>query len=217
MTAAKVMDVIARLPDCDGQAADAVSAYTQVKLEDALTRLKIPKSECPDEWIRLPRHKWPKSRANIEDPVVHLERNEYGHPWARLLWERQFEEVLLELRWEKVPNWECLFVRRKQGLFSSVHVDDKKKAGKNQNMAPMWKKLMKHVDLDEPTSFLDHVYLGCPQRECKPNEIIIEEYTKICESRISAGATENIPGWEKPHAKTMVWSYNIEGHAQKMR
>ena len=33
MIAAKVMDVIARLPDCDGQAADAVSAYTQVKLE----------------------------------------------------------------------------------------------------------------------------------------------------------------------------------------
>ena len=31
MTAAIVMDVIARLPDCDGQAADAVSAYTQVK------------------------------------------------------------------------------------------------------------------------------------------------------------------------------------------
>ena len=25
-------------------------------------------------------------------------------------------------------------------------------------MAPMWKKLMKHVDLDEPTPFLDHVY-----------------------------------------------------------
>ena len=33
-------------------------------------------------------------------------------------------------------------------------------------------KLMKHVDLDEPTSFLDHVYLGCTQRECKPNAII---------------------------------------------
>ena len=30
MTAAKVMDVTARLPDSDGQAADAVSAYTQV-------------------------------------------------------------------------------------------------------------------------------------------------------------------------------------------
>ena len=30
MTAAKVMDVIARLPDCDGQAADALCAYTRV-------------------------------------------------------------------------------------------------------------------------------------------------------------------------------------------
>ena len=35
MTAAKVMDIISRLPGCAGQAADAVSAYTQVKMEDA--------------------------------------------------------------------------------------------------------------------------------------------------------------------------------------
>ena len=61
MTAAKEMDVIARLPDCDGQAADAVSACTQVNLEDAPRLLKIPESECQDIWIRLPRHKWPKS------------------------------------------------------------------------------------------------------------------------------------------------------------
>ena len=32
---------------------------------------------------------------------------------------------------------------------------------------------MRNVDPDEPTSCLDHVYLGCIQRECKPNEIII--------------------------------------------
>ena len=31
MTAAKIMDIISRLPGCDGQAADAVSAYTQIK------------------------------------------------------------------------------------------------------------------------------------------------------------------------------------------
>ena len=41
MTAAKIMDCIARLPGCDGQAADAVSAYTQVKLEDVPRLLKI--------------------------------------------------------------------------------------------------------------------------------------------------------------------------------
>ena len=32
MTAAKIMDIISRLPGCDGQAADAVSAYTQVRM-----------------------------------------------------------------------------------------------------------------------------------------------------------------------------------------
>ena len=59
MTAAKVMDIISRLPGCAGQAADAVSANTQVKMEDAPKLLKISKSECPEIWIRLPRHKWP--------------------------------------------------------------------------------------------------------------------------------------------------------------
>ena len=45
MTAAKIMDIISRLPGCDGQAADAVSAYTQVKMEDAPKLLKIPISD----------------------------------------------------------------------------------------------------------------------------------------------------------------------------
>ena len=76
------MDIISRLPGCDGQAADAFSAYTQVKMEDAPSLFKNPKSECPDIWIRLTRHKWPKSWSRFEDPVVPLERNLYGHPLA---------------------------------------------------------------------------------------------------------------------------------------
>ena len=104
MTAAKVMDIISRLPGCAGQAADAVSAYTQVKMEDAPRLLKIQKSEFPDIWIRLPLHKWSKSWYNIEHPVFPLERNLYGHPLAGLVSERHFEEVPLALGWEKEPN-----------------------------------------------------------------------------------------------------------------
>ena len=88
-------------------------------------------------------------------------------------------------------------------------------AGKKLNMAPMWKKLMKNVDIDEPTSFLDHACLECTQRECKPNETIIEQFWKMFESRISAGATDKLPGWEKRHAQTVAWSCDMEGHAQK--
>ena len=79
----------------------------QVRMEDAPTLLKIPKSECPDIWIRLPKHKWPKSWSSMEDPVVPLERNLYGHPLAGLLWERQFEKVLLKKTVGEVPNWKC--------------------------------------------------------------------------------------------------------------
>ena len=159
MTAAKIMDIIFRLPGCAGQAADAVSAKTQVKMEYGHKLLKIPKSECPDIWIRIPRHKWPKLWSSMEDPVVPLERNLYGHPLAGPLWERQFEKILLKHGWEKIPNWECVFVHREKGLFLTVYVDDIKLAGKKQNLDPMWKLLNKEVDLEEPTSFLDH-FLG---------------------------------------------------------
>ena len=158
MTATQVMEFIARLPDSDGQAADAVSAYT----EDAPKLLRIPKSECPDRWIRNPRHRWPKSWSNI----------------GKLLWFFQNEictdiqlldycgrdcskNMLLKLEWEKVPNGECRLVHRKHGLFLSLYVNDINMAGTKQHIAPMRKQLLKGVDLDEFASFLDHVYLGC--------------------------------------------------------
>ena len=74
---------------------------------------------------------------------------------------KQIAKILLKHGREKIPNWECLFVHRGKGLFLSVYVDDIKLTGKKQNIDPMWKPLNKEVDLGEPTSFMDHVYLGC--------------------------------------------------------
>ena len=93
MTAAKVMDVIARLSGCAGQAADGISAYTQSKMEDAPTLLRIPKSECPDFWIRLPPHKWPnrgpawkiQSFLLSEICTVILYQDDYGKGNSRKL------------------------------------------------------------------------------------------------------------------------------------
>ena len=184
MTATKIMDIISRLLGCDGQAADAVSSHSQVKMEDAHKLMKIPKSECADIWIRPPRHKRPKSWSIMVDPVVPLERNLYL--LAGLLWERQFEKVLLKHGWEKIPN-ECLFVHRAKGLFLSVYVDAIKLAGKKQNLDSMWKVLNKEVALGEPTSFLHHVHLGCTQRQCEMSKDIVDNYRTMFESRISAG------------------------------
>ena len=212
MTAAKVMDIISRLTGCSGQAAEAVSAYTQVKMEDAPKLLKIPKSECPDMCIRLPRHKWPKSWSSMEDPVVPLERKLYGHLFAGLLWERQFEKILLKYSWEKVSNWECLFVFREKGLFLSAYVDDIKLTGQKQNIKPMWKVLNIEVNLGEPTSFLDHENLGCTQRQCEISRDIVDNYRTMFESTISAGATEKTC---QENLCISSWSYDMEGHAKK--
>ena len=52
MTAAEVTDVMSKLPGCAGQAADAVYAHNPVRMEDAPKLFEVPKSECPDLWIR---------------------------------------------------------------------------------------------------------------------------------------------------------------------
>ena len=77
----------------------------------------------------------------------------------------------------------------------------------------MWKVLKKEVDLGEPTSFLDHVYLGCTQRQCEISKDIVDNYRTILESRISAAGTEKLPFSE--NLRISSWSYDLEGHAKK--
>ena len=144
MTAATIINVTARLPGCAGQAANAENAYFQCKMEDAPKLLT--QSECPDIWIRLPRHTWPKSWSSMEDTVVPIERSLYGHPLAGLLWDRQFEKFLVEHGWEKVPKSECPYASRQKRVFLSVYVGDIKLAGKKGTVDLVWKVLMKHVD-----------------------------------------------------------------------
>ena len=72
---------------------DSRKRYTQVKMDDAPLKKKRM-SRCMDTSSKA--HKWPKSWSSMEDLVVPLERNLYGHPLARLLWERQSEKVKLK-------------------------------------------------------------------------------------------------------------------------
>ena len=90
-------------------------------MEDAPSWFKIPKSESPDIWIHVYQNtNGQTSWSSMDDPVVLLERNLYGHPLAGLLWERQFEKVPLEHGWEKVLNWECFCQPSKRTILISV-------------------------------------------------------------------------------------------------
>ena len=151
-------------------------------------------------------------------------------------------EVLLGLGWEKVPNWECLFVHRKTRfiLFGirgwhqnggketecGTHVESTQQRSRfgRTNIFPwscvpgrysdtMWNKhrycwqLQNHVWIQNfcgwsrETAILSKssyffmvlCYGGSCKEVCgtKPNEANIEKHTKMLESRISSGATEN--------------------------
>ena len=77
----------------------------------------------------------------------------------------------------------------------------------------MWKVLNQEVDLGEPTSLLDHVYLVCTQRQCPVSKDIVDNYRTMFESRTSAGGTEKLPFPQ--NIRISSWSYDMEGHAKK--
>ena len=77
---------------------------------------------------------------------------------------------------------------------------------------------MKDVDLGEPTSFLDHVDLGCTQRECQISNDIVENSKSMSESRISAGAMENDQKLKlQGNLRHTIssWSYDMASNAKK--
>ena len=99
------------------------------------------------------------------------------HPLAGFLWERQFEEILLELGWEKVQNWECLF------CFSTTIIILIGVRG--------W--FLKWLESSR-------IWLPRGRNWCKT--LLSWKQLKIFRC-------------VTPHAKTVAWSYDMEGRARK--
>ena len=77
----------------------------------------------------------------------------------------------------------------------------------------MWKLLNKEVDLGEPTSFLDHEYLGCTPRQCEISKVIVDNHRAMFGSRIPAARTEKLQYSENFCISS--WSYDMPSHAKK--
>ena len=60
----------------------------EAKRKDAWKLVGATPSVLAETWITLPADRRPKEWDLIEEPVVMLERNLYGHPLAGLLWEK---------------------------------------------------------------------------------------------------------------------------------
>ena len=180
---------------------------------DAPSLFKIPKSDCPDIWIRLPRHKWPKimvqygrlSRSSWAESV----RSSCGRTF--IIWENpvaarlgesfqignanslnEKKDCSCQCLWtiwklagkkqNMVPMWKVVYLWQTENAYSYtvkkgysyLCMWTTQFAGRKQNIDPMWNVLNKEVDFGEPTSFLDHVYLGCTQRGCETSTDIVD-------------------------------------------
>ena len=94
-----------------------------------------------------------------------------------------------------------------------MYVDDIKLVGKKHNIDPMWKVLNKEVDLGEPTTFLDHVYLGCTPRQSQISKDTVDNYRTMFESKISEERVDKLP--IPQNLRISLWSYDMAGHAKK--
>ena len=215
MTAAKVMDIISRLPRWNGQAADTVSAYTQVKNGRCSQIIENSKIGVSRTFGFVYHDTNGQNHGPLwKTQLFPLDRNLYGHLLARLLWWKAIRENPIQTRLGEnfqIKNVSSYTV--KKDYSSPVYVDDIKLAGKEQNIDPMWKVLNQEVDLGEPTSFLDHVYMRCTQRQSEISKDIVDNHRTMFESRISAGGLEKLPFPQ--NLRISSWSYDMAGHAKK--
>ena len=129
----------------------------------------------PEMCIRLPRHKSLKSWSNWKDPVDALYRKFVRIFTCRFLWRKKIGESSFDNSMGNFYlNWQHLFVQRNK-IYSYLYTwMSSKLQGEKKcdfQFERNWWRMM--------TSFLDHIYLRCTQRECKSNEITIDQYTLI--------------------------------------
>ena len=101
--------------------------------------------------------------------------NLYGHPLAGLLWDKASQEKVISCGFEKIKGWESLYVHREKKLFLEIYVDDFHMAGRKDNLAPMWAKLGRIIDLDPPVPFNGNTYLGCTQYDIDPPKELVDQ------------------------------------------
>ena len=215
MTAAKVMDIISRLPGCAGEAADAVSAYTQVKMGDAPKSLKIPN-------IGMSRHLDSSTTTHMAKIMV-----QYGRPsrssWAKSIRSSFGRTIMGKAIWENPTAVRFgkgfqlgMLVRTPSKRIILVCVCGCHKIGWKETKS--WSDVEINYSTKKSIWENQHLLLimytwAALKKQWEIGKDIVDNYRAIFESRISAGGTEKLPFPQ--HLRISSWSYDMEGHAKK--
>ena len=142
MTAAKVMDIISRIPGCSGQAADAVSAISQVKNGRCINVIESSKA-------RMSRYLDSSTKALMAKIMVQYGRSSRSSR-AKSVWSSSGRAILgkairessITIRLGKSSKLGMLYSSNEKKDHSCLCMCTiSKLAGKKQNIDPMWKYL----------------------------------------------------------------------------
>ena len=183
----------------------AVSAYTEVKINNTSRSLELPETECRTVWIRLCRNR-PQEWDNIDDPGFPFERNQYGHPLA---WERRLEEVLLQEVWEKYPAENVsMFIEKLHPYYQCMPTTLEKLEEKP--VEPICGENRRKKNLKEPTPLVDHVFLGCTPRRSATKQSDMKCKSDIF-GKITTSDTEAKSNKKKQNRKAIYCNYDMPG------
>ena len=186
--AARFLDTVSSKPGITGEASDAVSAHTTVRMSEAPKLLRLSGHGCPQVWIRLPPRRRPTRWGNIEAPLVHLER---------LVWSPVGRTAFGKTFWEEV----CSKAKLGTSLAISLHPSNirtvlvrvrGRMVGKSEDVGSVWKTLQNDIDLAEPTSLLNQVFLGCTQREAEVDQEAVQSETDLFRHNDDRGVTYTV-------------------------
>ena len=109
MTAAKIMDIISRLPGCAGQEADAVSACTQVKWKMLQNYWKFQ-----IRTVQTFGFVYHETNGQNHGPVWKIQSSLLNEICTVILWQDCYWKVNLRKSYcstvgRRFPNWECLY------------------------------------------------------------------------------------------------------------
>ena len=96
----------------------------------------------------------------------------------------------------KSTDMESLYVHEKRNLFLSGYVDDFKMVGK---------RLQKDIDLEDPTPWIDRVYLGCTQRQAKMNHQGVQSKAELNKKLTTTGETVEESSVIREFMDVSVW------------
>lgn len=185
MQAGKCVDSYACFPGHACQQSDAEQAYVQAELKGTETWIALPKEAWPASWFDK------KGNPLYDQPVVKLKKALYGHPDAGTYWEQHCERAVRSIGFEPVVSWPSCYFHKEWNVLLSVHVDDFKMSGPENNLALAWSKLRTHIEMDDPVPA--GLYLGCNNHYKTEKDVMkvtydmkhylttaVEAYQKVC-------------------------------------